>query len=60
MKLPTVITTALTMLDIDIRYGGRIADRLTEDIGSGGRIIDCGVSMRNTTALPAHGRGQGN
>jgi hypothetical protein len=41
MKLPTVITTTLTMLEIDIRYGGRIANRLTEDIGNGGRIIGC-------------------
>jgi len=42
MKLPTVITTALTMLDIDIRYGGRVADRLIEDVGKGGKIIECG------------------
>jgi DNA replication protein DnaC len=48
MKLPTVITTSLTMMDIDARYGSRIADRLTEDIGDGGGIIDCGsVSLRN-------------
>lgn len=54
MKLPTVITTALTMLDIDIRYGGRIADRLTEDIGNGGMIIECGdVSLRNPAAFSA-------
>ena len=47
MKLPTVITTTLTMLDIDIRYGSRIADRLIEDIGKGGMIVECGdVSMR--------------
>jgi hypothetical protein len=52
MKQPTVITTALTMLDIDVRYGNRIADRLTEDIGNGGKIIDCGgVSMRNPAAF---------
>jgi hypothetical protein len=52
MKLPTVITTALTMLDIDIRYGSRIANRLTEDIGSGGRIIDCrGVPIRGPTVF---------
>ncbi|MCL2009138.1 MAG: hypothetical protein FWG71_01155 [Synergistaceae bacterium] len=48
MKLPTVITTTLTMLDIDLRYGGRVADRLTEDVGKGGMIIECGdVSIRN-------------
>jgi hypothetical protein len=41
MKLPTVITTSLTMLDIDIRYGNRIANRLIEDIGNGGKIIEC-------------------
>jgi hypothetical protein len=42
MKLPTVITTGLTMPDIAYRYGSGIADRLTEDMGDGGRIIDCG------------------
>ena len=48
MTLPTVITTTMTMLDIDLRYGGRIADRLIEDIGNGGMIIECGdVSIRN-------------
>jgi hypothetical protein len=56
MKLPTVITTSLTMLDIDVRYGRRIADRLTEDIGDGGRIIDCGsVSLRNPVAFSVAG-----
>jgi hypothetical protein len=35
------------MLDIDIRYGGRVADRLIEDIEKGGMIVECGdVSMR--------------
>jgi hypothetical protein len=48
MKLPTVITTRLTMPDIASRYGGGIADRLTEDMREGGRIIDCGsVLIRN-------------
>jgi hypothetical protein len=42
MKLPTVITTRLTMPDIASRYGGGIVNRLTEDIGDGGGIIDCG------------------
>ena len=42
MKLPTVITTTLTLQDIDARYGGRVVDRLTEDIGKGGRIVECG------------------
>jgi hypothetical protein len=54
MKLPTVITTTLTMLDIDIRYGGRVADRLIEDIGKGGMIIECGdISIRNPAEFPA-------
>jgi hypothetical protein len=57
MKLPTVITTSLTMPDIDARYGSRIADRLTEDIGDGGRIIDCwSFSLRNTAELLSEGR----
>jgi hypothetical protein len=41
MKLPTVMTTMLTMVDIDICYGSRIANRLTEDVGDGGNIIGC-------------------
>jgi hypothetical protein len=46
-KLPTVITTTLSMLDIAARYGSRVFDTLTEDIGSGGMIVDCGgASMR--------------
>jgi hypothetical protein len=48
MKLPAVITTSLTMPDIAYRYGSGIADRLTEDMSDGGRIIDCGsVLIRN-------------
>jgi DNA replication protein DnaC len=48
MKLPTVITTCLTMPDIASRYGGGITARLTEDMGDGGGIIDCGgVSVRS-------------
>ena len=42
MELPTVITTTLTLLDINLRYGERVTRRLTEDIGKGCRIIDCG------------------
>ena len=42
MKLPTVITTTLTMMDIDVRYGCRVADKLTEDIGKGGMIVEFG------------------
>lgn len=54
MKLPTVITTALTMIDLDMRYGSRVADRLTEDLGSGGMIIECGdISMRGPMVFPA-------
>jgi len=49
MKLPTVITTTLTMPGIDIRYGRSVANRLTEDIGNGSMIIECGdISIRNT------------
>jgi DNA replication protein DnaC len=52
MKLPTVVTTSLTMVDIDIRYGSRIANRLTEDIENGGSIIDCrSFSMHSSTLL---------
>jgi DNA replication protein DnaC len=47
-KLPTIITTTLSMPDIAARYGGRVFDMLTEDIGNGGRIVDYGnLSMRN-------------
>ena len=54
MKLPTVITTTLTMLGIDIRYGGRVADRLTEDIGKDSMIVECGdVSIRNPAVFLA-------
>jgi hypothetical protein len=55
MKLPAVITTRLTMPDIAYRYGSGIADRLTEDMSDGGRIIDCGnVLIRN---MPGWGTG---
>ena len=61
MKLPTVITTTLTMLDIDIRYGSRVVDRLTEDIGNGGMIVECGdISIRNSFAFSAAGKGERN
>jgi len=58
MKLPTVITTTLTMPGIDIRYGSCVIDRLTEDIGNGSMIIECGnVSKRNNTvSFPADRR----
>jgi hypothetical protein len=47
LKLPTVITTGLTMPDIRDRYGPHIVERLVEDAGCGGKIIDCGdVSIR--------------
>jgi hypothetical protein len=45
MKLPTVITTVLTMPDVAYRYGSGIADRLTEDMSDGGKIIDCGNAL---------------
>jgi hypothetical protein len=61
MKLPTVITTTLTMLDIDIRYGSRVADRLIEDIEDGGVIVECGdISIRNSAVFPAAGRRERN
>jgi hypothetical protein len=40
MELPTVVTTMLTMVDIELCYGSRIANRLTEDIRNEGRIIE--------------------
>jgi len=44
-KLPTVITSELTILDIRERYGQYIAERLSEDYCS--KIIDCaGESFR--------------
>lgn len=46
-KLPTVITTEMTIPDIAARYGRYIAERLAEDTIHGGRFEDCGtVSMR--------------
>jgi DNA replication protein DnaC len=46
-KLPTVITTGLTMPDIRNRYGRYVAERLIEDIRHGGKIAECGdVSIR--------------
>jgi DNA replication protein DnaC len=46
-KLPTVITTELTMTDISARYGRYILEKIIEDIEHGGKIIDCGdVSTR--------------
>jgi hypothetical protein len=57
MKLPTVITTLLTLVDIDICYGSRITNRLTEDIGNGGNIIGCrGFSSAAPLFLAAEGR----
>jgi DNA replication protein DnaC len=45
LKLPTIITTELTILDIRVKYGQYIAERLTEDYCS--RCIDCrGESLR--------------
>jgi DNA replication protein DnaC len=46
-KQATVITTELSMSDISKRYGRFFADRLAEDIGDGGCLVDCGdVSIR--------------
>ena len=41
-KLPTVITTELTVPDISNRYGRAAVERLVEDIAHGGRFVDCG------------------
>lgn len=46
-KLPTIITTEMTIPDISNRYGRYIAERLAEDTIDGGRFEDCGTaSMR--------------
>jgi hypothetical protein len=46
-KLATVITTELSMADIRKRYGRYLTDRLAEDVGNGGCVVDCGdVSIR--------------
>jgi DNA replication protein DnaC len=46
-KLATVITTELSMTDVRKRYGRYLTDRLAEDVGNGGGVIDCGdISMR--------------
>jgi DNA replication protein len=41
-KLPTVITTELTLDDIEARYGRYIFERIAEDSRFGGRVIDGG------------------
>jgi hypothetical protein len=47
-KLPTVITTGLTMLDIRNKYGRYIVERLLEDVRHGGKIVECGdLSVRS-------------
>ena len=52
MKLATVITTILTLPEIDIRYGSRVTERLIEDIGKGSMIIECSdASMRNSAVI---------
>jgi DNA replication protein len=46
-KLPTIITTELTVLEIESRYGRHISERLSEDAGRGGNFYDCkGESLR--------------
>ena len=50
-KLPTIITSELTLLDIQNRYGRYIAERLVEDYCS--KIVDCGgESFRLREAAP--------
>lgn len=53
-KKPTVITTELTIRDIEQRYGRYIVERIVEDaFGTrGGRSFDCGTeSMRRKAAV---------
>jgi DNA replication protein DnaC len=46
-KLATIVTSELSLADIRKRYGRYLADRLAEDFGDGGGVIDCGDdSMR--------------
>lgn len=45
--LPTLITTELTVPDIETRYGRAIVERLVGEEGDGGKFITCGdVSLR--------------
>jgi DNA replication protein DnaC len=47
-KLATIVTTELSMTDISRRYGRYLSDRLVEDAGIGGGVVDCrDVSVRN-------------
>ena len=46
-ELPTVITTELTVSDIDARYGRAIVERIVGEAEDGGKFITCGeVSLR--------------
>ena len=46
-ELSTIITTELTVPDIDARYGRAIAERIVGEAGDGGRFIACGdTSLR--------------
>jgi hypothetical protein len=46
-KLAAIVTTELSVGDIEARYGRYIAERLAEDTRCGGMVIGCGdVSMR--------------
>jgi hypothetical protein len=45
--LATAVTTELPMSGLRIRYGSYLTERLAEDAGRGGSVVDCGdVSMR--------------
>jgi DNA replication protein DnaC len=51
-KQATVVTTELSLADIEKRYGRYLSDRLTEDVEDGGGVVDCGDdSMRLDTGL---------
>lgn len=41
-ELPTIITTELTLSDIDARYGRAIAERIVGEVADGGKFITCG------------------
>jgi hypothetical protein len=53
MELPTVIATDLTLLDIPMRYGDKIADRLIEDTEKRSVIVECrDTPLLNFSELP--------
>ena len=46
-ELPTIVTTELTIPDIEARYGRAVAERIVGEAEDGGRFISCGdTSLR--------------